>query len=257
MTDPSSSQTTWNDWIDGDVVDQTGTKIGTVANIYMDRASGAPEWLAVQTGLFGTKETFVPLEGVTSSGDALQVPYEKSFVKDAPNVDPEDGYLEPAEEQRLYEYYGRSGYQSWDDSSDVDVSAGRDISEPETDSAMTRSEEELEVGTREREAGRVRLRKYVETENVTTTVPLRKERIRVEREPITEANIGDAKSGADISEEEHEVVLTEEEAVVGKRTVPKERVRAKKDVTTEERTVSEDVRKEKIEVEDPSDGGDV
>jgi uncharacterized protein (TIGR02271 family) len=123
------------------------------------------------------------------------------------------------------------------------------VSGPTTDDAMTRSEEELRVGTMRRERGRARLRKYVVTEEVQTTVPVQREEVRIEREPITDANIDQAMAGPEISEEEHEVVLHEEEPVVEKRTVPKERVRMDKDVRTEEAEVSEQVRKERIEAE--------
>ncbi|MCU1371878.1 MAG: uncharacterized protein JWO77_3072 [Ilumatobacteraceae bacterium] len=257
MTD--IQQSTWEEWIGADVVDDSGTKIGSLTNIYMDRSTGQPEWLAVSTGMFGTKSSFVPISGAGADGDALRVPYAKDLVKDAPNVDEEDGYLEPDEEQRLYQHYGQS-YEPWtDDHVDVaegDVGGpGHDTSGPSTDSAMTRSEEELQVGTRSVEAGRVRLRKYVVTENVTTTVPVRKEKVRVEREPITDANIGDALDGPDISEEEHEVVLHEDQVVVGKETVPKERVRLDTDTVIEDQTVTDDVRKERIEVDD--DNGSV
>ena len=95
---------------------------------------------------------------------------------------------------------------------------GRDTSGPTTDDAMTRSEEELTVGKTERESGRVRLKKYVVEDEVTETVPVRREEVRVEREPITDANRGDALDGPDISEEEHEVTLRSEEPVVEKRT---------------------------------------
>ena len=115
---------------------------------------------------------------------------------------------------------------------------------------MTRSEEELAVGTQRRETGRARLRKYVVTEEVQQTVPVQREEVRIEREPITDANVDEATSGAEISEEEHEVVLHAEEPVAEKRVVPKERVRLDKDVETEERTVSEEVRKEQIDVDD-------
>ena len=114
---------------------------------------------------------------------------------------------------------------------------------------MTRSEEELNVGTTQRESGRVRLRKYIVTEDVQTTVPVSREEVRIEREPITDANVGDATSGPDISDEEHEVTLHTEEPVVEKRVVPKERVRLDKDTVTEERQVSESVSKEQIEVD--------
>jgi uncharacterized protein (TIGR02271 family) len=114
---------------------------------------------------------------------------------------------------------------------------------------MTRSEEELRVGTAKRERGRARLKKYVVTEEVTQTVPLQREEVRVEREPITDANRDRATAGPDISEEEHEVVLHEEEVVTEKRAVPKERVRLDKDIVSDEQTVSEEVRKEQIDTD--------
>jgi uncharacterized protein (TIGR02271 family) len=114
---------------------------------------------------------------------------------------------------------------------------------------MTRSEEELQVGTAQKERGRARLVKYVETEQVEKTVPVRREKARLEREPVTEANRGDATSGPEISESEHEVVLHEEEVIVDKRTVPKERVRLDKETETGEEQISEEVRKERIEAE--------
>ena len=114
---------------------------------------------------------------------------------------------------------------------------------------MTRSEEELRVGTAQQETGRVRLRKYVVTDQVQTTVPVQREEMRVEREPITDANRDQALAGPEISDEEHEVVLHEEVPVVDKQTVPKERVSLQKDTVTEERGVSEQVRKERIETE--------
>jgi uncharacterized protein (TIGR02271 family) len=135
------------------------------------------------------------------------------------------------------------------------ATVGRDTSGPTTDDAMTRSEEELRVGTAQRERGRVRLRKYVTTEHVQQTLPVRRERARVEREPITDANLDAATSGPDVSEEEHEVILREEEPVVEKRVVPRERVRLDKDTVTGEERVAEQVRKEQIEVHDEDGTG--
>jgi uncharacterized protein (TIGR02271 family) len=114
---------------------------------------------------------------------------------------------------------------------------------------MTRSEEQLRVGTERRESGRARLRKHVVTEDVTKTVPVQREEVRVEREPITGDNVDDALDGPALSEEEHEVVLHEEAPVIDKQTVPKERVRMTKDTRTDEETVSDEVRKERIETD--------
>ena len=112
---------------------------------------------------------------------------------------------------------------------------------------MTLSEERLKVGTQTQETGRARLRKYVVTENVTQTVPVQREEVRLEREPITDDNVGDATSGSDFTESEHEVTLREERPVVEKEAVPVERVRLDTDTVTENVTVSEDVRKEEID----------
>ncbi len=126
---------------------------------------------------------------------------------------------------------------------------GRDTSGRNTDDAMTLSEEQVQVGTQRREAGKARLRKYVVTENVSKTVPVSREEVRVEREPITDANRGDATSGADISEEEHEVTLHEEVPVVQKETVPTERVRLDTETVRDEVTVNEEVRKEEVDTD--------
>jgi uncharacterized protein (TIGR02271 family) len=114
---------------------------------------------------------------------------------------------------------------------------------------MTRSEERLNVGTRKEEVGRARLRKYVVTENVTETVPVSREEVRIEREPVTDANVGKAMDGPAISEEEHEVTLHAERPVVEKEAVPVERVRLDKDTVTDQETVNEGVRKEQIDVD--------
>jgi uncharacterized protein (TIGR02271 family) len=140
---------------------------------------------------------------------------------------------------------------------DAPGTVGRDVSGPTTDDAMTRSEEELRVGTAAHEAGRVRLRKWIETEPVSESVTTRRETARVEREPITDANIDRATDGPELSEEEHEVTLSAEEVVVEKRTVPKERVRLDTDVVEEEQTVSEELRKERIAVEGDVEGDDL
>ncbi len=166
-------------WRGAKAVDANGDKVGTVDEVYLDRGSDQPEWLTVSTGLFGTRTTFVPVADADFRDGEVHLAYTKDQVKDAPNVDA-DGALSTDEEQRLYEHYGRSDYGDWDARSgdDADTTSGRDTSGPNTDGAMTRSEEELRVGTTEREAGRARLKKYVvEEREVPETV--RSERIDV------------------------------------------------------------------------------
>ena len=252
-------------WHGRTMVGSDGEKIGKISEIYEDPQSGKPEWATVNTGLFGTKSNFVPLAGASPDGEDVRAQVTKDQVNDAPGVE-NDGELSEAEERRLFEHYGvpytdagtttaqgapDTGRQSEPvrPPTGAEGSVGRDVSGPETDDAMTRSEEELHVGTRQREAGRARLRKYVVTEMQTRTVPVRHEEVRVEREPITDENRDQALAGGDLTEEEHEVVLNEDEVVVDKEVVPKERVRMDKDVVTDEQEVNEEVRREQIEAE--------
>ena len=261
--------------IGSNAVDSDGDKLGKVGQVYLDDQTGSPEWATISMGLFGSQEHFVPLTDASVSSGTLAVPYQKSKIKDAPRVDAEQGHLSPEEEAELYRYYGTgtagydttqtagydttttgrdtttgtAGYAAADTNTNRHGTVGHDTSGPTTDNAMTRSEEQLRVGTQTVEAGRARLRKYVVTENVTTTVPVSHEEVRIEREPITDANVGSALDGPAISEEEHEVVLHAERPVVAKETVPVERVRLDVDTVTEQETVTDTVRKEQIEVD--------
>jgi uncharacterized protein (TIGR02271 family) len=292
----------------GNVVTTSGDKIGSIGQIYLDDQTGDPSFVTANTGLFGTSQSFVPLQGASVRDGHIVVNYDKDTVKNAPRID-DDGKLSPEEEDRLYEYYGLGGGTSTDydrttggvttgvasdsgadydrgadhgadggadrsvgdrirdavtsdsgadggaDSGAERATVGHDTSGPTTDDAMTLSEERLNVGTQSRETGRARLRKYVVTENVQQTVPVQREEVRVEREPITDANIGDATSGPAISEEEHEVVLHEERPVVEKEAVPVERVRLDTETVTDEVTVSDEVRKEQIDTDVDVDRG--
>jgi uncharacterized protein (TIGR02271 family) len=241
-----------------DVYGSDGEKIGSAGQVFLDDESGQPEWVTVQTGLFGTKESFVPVADAQKTAQGLTVPFTKDQVKDAPNVDVDNGHLSLEEEEQLYRHYGReTDYSAWrgsaggvqDDGDGDRGTVGHDTSGPNTDDAMTRSEERLNVGTESRERGRAKLRKYVVTEEQNVTVPVQREEVTLEREPITDANVDDALSGPDISEEEHEVTLREERPVVETEAVPVERVRLNKETVTEQEQVSGEVRKEQIEAE--------
>ena len=253
-----------------DVYDSSGDKIGSAAEVYLDDETGQPEWVTVRTGLFGTKESFVPIRDADLTDDGVRVPVSKAQVKDAPKIDT-DGHLSPQEEQELYRYYGMgsgtdtgmttgmagTGTTGTEQTTTTGTGAGfddrpavgHDTSGPTTDNAMTLSEERLNVGTRSEEVGRARLRKYVVTENVTETVPVSREEVRIEREPITDANVGNAMDGPAISEEEHEVTLHAERPVVEKEAVPVERIRLDKQTVTEQATVNESLRKEDVDVD--------
>jgi uncharacterized protein (TIGR02271 family) len=241
-----------------------GENIGKIADVYESTDGGGGTFATVNTGLFGGGSSFFPLDAAEMRGDDVVVPYSKAFIKDAPRVENDEELTAP-EEQRLFEYYsgagstgattatttaattGTQGFTG--DRGNEHGTVGHDTSGPTTDNAMTRSEEQLRVGTERVEAGRARLRKYVTTETETRTVPVSRETVHVEREPITDANMPNAMSGPAISEEEHEVVLTEERPVVQKEAVPVERVRLDKDVVTENVQVTEEVRKEQIDMD--------
>jgi uncharacterized protein (TIGR02271 family) len=281
-----------------DVHDRDGDRIGEIGQIWQDGA-GRPTWASVRTGLFGIRESLVPLQDADMSGGRLTVPYEKSTVKDAPHIDA--SYDEPLDEDgvgQLYQHYG----MSWDDSArayragaahtdaaaargaDFGAAAGeapagevggevrgrdREASGPATtegvsdaamneaavsdqavsDQAMTRSEERLRVGAERQPVARARLRKYVVTEQQQITVPVQREEVRLEREPITDA--GTAMDAADISDDEHEMTLHAERPVVQTETVPVERVRLGTQTVTESETVAGQVRKEQIDADVP------
>ncbi|WP_103337038.1 DUF2382 domain-containing protein [Amycolatopsis sp. CA-126428] len=244
--------------IDSAVVDPEGNKIGKVGNVYLADATHQPEWITVKTGLFGTKESFVPLSGARTDKDGIHVQVDKDSVSEAPRIDA-DGHLSPEESTQLYQHYGlpvprtsadgrtdgRSDRRA-DGRTDRSPAAMGERGKRDDRAAMTRSEERLNVGTEQVETGHVRLRKYVVTEEQQVTVPVRHEEVRIEREPITR---GDG-TAAEIGEAEQDVVLHAEKPVVRKETVPVERARLRKETVTDEQTVSGKVRKEQFDVTD-------
>ncbi len=269
-----------------------GDKIGKVQDVYASTDDSTPTFVTVSTGMFGGKASFVPVAEATLTDDELVVPYTKDQVKDAPNLD-SDEELTAEEEDRLYSHYSLTGHDhgtsgtttdtayagaagataagvsgdrtvvdegsTYDSTTDMGTGArgaGHDTSGPDTDNAMTRSEEQLNVGVETRETGRARLVKHIVTEQEQVSVPVSREEVRVVREPVTEANAGAANVGGDLTEEEHEVVLTEQVPVVTTETHPVERVRLETETVTDEQTVSGEVRKEVIETEGARDRND-
>ena len=232
------------------VIDNSGSKVGTAQQVYLDDQTGRPEWVTVNTGLFGTSESLVPLAEASMSGSDLRVPYDKDTIKNAPNQSPE-GHLSPEEEMELYRYYGLD-YGAGDETTGTEYTT-ETTTRATGDDAMTRSEERLNVGKQRVQTGRARLRKHIVRDTQTVNVPVEREEVRVEREPITDANVGDAMSGPEMTEDEVEVTLTEERPVVSTETVPVERVRVGKEVRTDTEAVSADVAREEIEVEGDGD----
>ncbi|POX39799.1 photosystem reaction center subunit H [Streptomyces sp. Ru73] len=282
------------------VIDADGTKVGTVQQVYRDDATNEPEWITVRTGLFGTKETFVPLAGCTRKDDALRVPHTKDQIKDAPRMDA-DGHLDPSEEERLYRHYGltRSGRGGMGRDTGTGQAGGTGTAaaaggmgtagaagmaghhtRPEADRPMagagagqmamsrggptddrhsrkeqnpemTLSEERAQFGVEEHESGHAHLRKHVVTENVSRTVPVSHEEVRITREPITEEEARRSRGKpAQLEDGEYDITLHREEPVIRKETVPYERVRLETDRVTEQQEVSTEVRREQLEFDD-------
>jgi uncharacterized protein (TIGR02271 family) len=221
---------------------QEGETIGRVEEIYYDYETNQPEWIGVGTGLFGKKRVLVPVAGSTVEADGLRVPHSKDTVQDSPDIDSDE--ISQELEYELASYYG-IGYS--ERRSDTGLPEGAPDSpgdSTEGSAAVTRSEEELHVGKEAVQSGHARLRKWVETEPVSMDVQLKQETARVTREPVEQPV-----SDVEIGDEEVEVELRGERPVVEKRAVARERISLEKDVQTETAAVSDEVRKERVDVE--------
>ena len=266
-----------------EVYDPTGSKIGKVDDLFVGEGD-QPEYIGVKMGLLGTRSTLIPWELVEVREDEGRIiaALDKNRVKDGPAFD-DDQEITPEFENEVYSYYGlqqsgstegRGSYADYT-SGTTGESAGPGMAMGDTDSGefrehppakegvsgegaedlededelrVQRSDEELRAGTREREAGQLKVRKRVRTDREQIEVPTRHEEVSVERVPVegeaTEAEIGD---------DEVSVPVTEEEVVVHKRPVVKEEVRIRKDVVEDTEVVEEDVRREEVEVEDETE----
>ncbi len=265
------------------VYDQADQKIGKVDDLFVNE-NDQPEYIGVKMGFLGTSSTLIPFElaSVEDSRQAIVVATDKDTAKNGPAFD-DDGEITPEFENEVYSYYGlqRTGstedrgtyaeYSSSGDSGKVgpgmregDTESGEFVGHAEDDEGVSqtsgsdlddrdelrvqRTEEELAAGTREVEAGAMRVRKRVRTDREQIEVPTRHEEVSVERVPVS----GEA-TEAQIGEDEVVVPVTEEEVVVSKRAVAKEEVRIKKDVVEDTEVVEEDVRREEIDIEDDTE----
>ncbi|MFJ1791224.1 DUF2382 domain-containing protein [Kitasatospora griseola] len=298
------------------VHDAEGHRIGTADHLFLNDATGRPEWVTIKTGRLGNGQSFVPIRDAHVVGNHLQVPFARDKVKDAPTVAVDrGGHLSEQEERRLYSHYGLDWDEAWKTANEPgeagwahrdrgdakstraagaakatdttatarttgaartsdtrvtatsgtgttgaaatgvaatgDVKRDRMRGRATPDDVMTRSEERMRIGVERYETGHARLRKYVVTEEEQQTVPIRHEEVRVEREPITEANRTAAMSDAPIAEAEYDVVLHAERPIVRTEAVPVERVRLVTEERVEQQTVTGEVRKERIEADLP------
>jgi Domain of unknown function (DUF2382) len=274
---PALDPETRERWRDLVVVDQDAATVGTITAFYLDRATGLPTWALVHTGWFSDAQTFVPLTHAVETNQEIRIPYRKAFIQQAPPIQAYEE-LSPDDEVVLSAYYQLDDHRG----AVADRRLGADSAVPGPADGSTapiapaarpsrtapagppvprlaaqgpvevvRSEEELQVGVRRR-LRRLRLRKYVVTEYLTRTIPVRREEVRLEElpvpaEPVGEPTDRDAVQAAG-DQPLLEVVLHREEPVIQLRVVPAERVRLFKDVVTEQRTVTEEVRKEQIDL---------
>jgi uncharacterized protein (TIGR02271 family) len=267
------------------VYDRDGDKIGKVDDLFVDE-NDQPEYIGVKMGFFGTSSTLIPMDAVTvdDHNQSLTVSQLKSTVKDGPRFE-DDHEITPEYERQVREYYGltstatteeRGAYGGYYGDEEAGV-VGPGMREGDTETGefrghsadnegvrqregsdladrdelrVQRTEEELRAGTREREAGAMRIRKRVRTDREQIRVPKRREEVHVERVPVE----GGTASEAEIGDDEVVVPVTEEEVVVEKRPVVKEELRVTKDVVEDEEVVEEDVRREEIDVDDETTG---
>lgn len=257
---------------DCEVIDEHGERIGSVKQVWLDDRDGRPMWASVHTGLFGLKESFVPIQDARMGSGSITVPVDKQQVKDAPRIDVSDEHMSEEQQDRLYEYYGmipanRSGEHDrlpgggrtqagptatpgQPGGRSTPPMAGQGAAErtgrheARSGDSVTRYEEDLEVGTRDVEAGRVRLVKHVVTEQRDVSVPVSHEEVRLVREPADGTS-----GGRPFAEEEAEVTLHREEPVVEKTARPVENVRLDKQTVTEQQQVGGQVRREEVDVE--------
>lgn len=217
--------------------DAGGDEVGTVEHFFVDDRTGAPTWVAVTSGLLGARHAIVPAVDAAFVEGALRLPVGRDAVRSAPHLRV-DRHLDPAEEDLLRRHYALDGPAP---------------ASPAADDAMTRSEERLRVSTEQVPATRVRITKYVITEEVQVTVPVRREEIRVEEVPVDAPDAGPGESL--VAEEQagsalpEEIVLHREEPVVSVRVVPAERVRLRTEVVQGEERVSGQVQREQIAVD--------
>jgi uncharacterized protein (TIGR02271 family) len=268
MANPT--KTRYEDWIGTTVYDRTGDKLGDITDIYYDDDTGQPEWMTVSTGWFGTSEHFVPIAGTQAHEDGFRTEHTKDQIKDAPRIDTDQEHLGATEERRLYDHYGMrydatdhestyGGRARADEGYDYHDQRSRHDSAAHADT-VTRAEEQLTVDKRERESGRVRLHKYVVTEDVDMKVPVKRQVARIVREPAggtdtaTQTGSGTGTrtgtgTGSFGEESDEEIVLSEEKIHVDKQVVPKEKVGVETDTVTSQETVRDTIRKEKVDIE--------
>jgi uncharacterized protein (TIGR02271 family) len=222
-----------------DVIDKSGNKIGTVNNLWVDQ-NHQPEFIGVKTGWFSGKNHVVSVHtaDMNHKSRIIRLPFSEDKIKNAPSFDA-DADLSDTDDQQVYRYYGLQPQQF-----QASQQSGQQATTRE-EANIKLSEEQVKVGKREVFAGGVRLRKIVRTETVQQPVELKREEIVIERVPASDTQPAETIFEA----QDIFIPLRREELVVQKEARVKEEVRVGKKVETERQTISEQVRKEEVEIE--------
>ena len=260
------------------VLDPEGNNVGKIKQVFLDDRTGEPSWVSVHTGLFGMKETLVPLQGARPKAEDIEIPYDKATVKDAPQVEA-DRHVDPEDEAIVRDYFAKHGgvprqsggesdnmtgqppttddeTNTWAEGGDTGSMVGRARSgerlggpvDPGADDvSMIRHEEQVDIGVERRESGQARMRRHVDTERFDETVPVHHEELEVEHRPITDPS--QVTDEGDLEEGEQTFTLYEERPVVSKKNVPVEEVHVRKRDVTREEHVEGEIRKERFEFE--------
>jgi uncharacterized protein (TIGR02271 family) len=248
-------------WAGRAAADHSGNRIGTVEDVYLDRRTGEPEFALVSNGLRpgeGSQQTIVPLVGARADGDTLLFGFGRDRIAGAPLFGGEDE-LTPDMEDEIYAHFGATRPDLEAKTEPLPGAATpappppppppTPEPPPAEERSMTRLEEQVEVDKTTAPRERVRVRKHVVTEEVQITVTLRREELRIEREPVIDPSGVDISEGGDIGEAEFDFFLLAERPVVSTEVVPVERVKVTKDVVIDEELVAGQVRKERIDVD--------
>ncbi|HUA28071.1 MAG TPA: YsnF/AvaK domain-containing protein [Streptosporangiaceae bacterium] len=269
------------------VIEGNGHVVGTVQQIFTDDKDGTPVWARIRAG---TRELFVPLGGSRATEDGLSVPFDTQKIMSSPDVSVER-HMSVAQTDELNRHYGvtvpaQGGPPDGDAGRgpaqrnmaqagqprpgeagpDEDIPGGPARGENQRGEArrgeadgrdghrgadfLIRTEERVDVGTEMRESGRARMHKYVDTEPVERTVHAYHEEYDIERVPIS----AEEQVRGEIGDAELEIILHEERPVLRKQAVAVERVRIKIRRVEEDRTLRDEIRKERVEIEPNGDG---
>ena len=263
------------------VTDSDGQPVGTVDGIFRDDVDGTPKWARVRSG---KAARFVPLAGGRMTKTGLSVPFDHQKIVSEPDVNV-DRHMSVAQENELRRHFGLAETTRSAQPPAGQAPAGHAATAPgqvpgqaqaaptptgpsgtgtaaptgngqpgrseagggTRDGAdwITRAEEKVTVSTETAESGRARMHKYVDSEPVEQTVRVFHEEYEIERVPIKPED----RIEGSIAEDEREIILHEERAVITKETVPVERVRLSARRVAEEKTIRGEIRKERIEVD--------